>query len=251
MNVPRPTPALIVAMLALTVSLSTVSYAAITIPKKSVGAAQLKKNAVVAKKIKPGAVTNRKIKAGAITGDKVANNTLTGAHIDESTLVLPGSAVSIAGFNFEPRSDGTTVAYSGTGRVYKTAGGDWLAARVDLPQGAVITDVKVFVGDTGVANVSAELGRYGPGVPPSYALLAFNATTGTPGDTTLDLTPPLGPLAVVDNTQHTYQVLVHLGATTSETSLIGARVTYSQAPATARKASRMEIAPDGRSLAER
>ena len=47
-----PSPAMIVACLALTVALSGAGYAAVTLPRNSVGTVQLKKFAVAAKKIK-------------------------------------------------------------------------------------------------------------------------------------------------------------------------------------------------------
>src|SRR5829696_8101780 len=72
----RPSPSMVVALIALFVALGGVSYAAITLPANSVGARQLKKDAV----------TNAKIKAKAVTGAKVAANTLTGANIVESSL---------------------------------------------------------------------------------------------------------------------------------------------------------------------
>ena len=52
-----PSPAMIVACVALTVALSGAGYAAVTLPRNSVGTVQLKKFAVTAKKIKPGNVT--------------------------------------------------------------------------------------------------------------------------------------------------------------------------------------------------
>ena len=54
----RPSPALVIACLALTVALGGTGYAAITLPKNSVGTTQLKKNAVVSSKVK-----NRSLKA--------------------------------------------------------------------------------------------------------------------------------------------------------------------------------------------
>jgi hypothetical protein len=62
----RPSPAMIVACLALGIALGGTSYAAITLPRNSVGTKQLKKNAV--------------------TGPKVKNNSLTGADVLESKL---------------------------------------------------------------------------------------------------------------------------------------------------------------------
>jgi hypothetical protein len=77
-----PSPAMVVACLSLAVALSGVGYAAIKIPKNSVGTNQLKANAV--------------------TGPKVKANTLGGADINEASLqgvLKPGSAAggSLAG----------------------------------------------------------------------------------------------------------------------------------------------------------
>ena len=61
-----PSPAMVVACLALMMALGGTSYAAIRLPANSVGTKQLKK--------------------GAVTAVKVKSNTLTGKHINESTL---------------------------------------------------------------------------------------------------------------------------------------------------------------------
>jgi len=79
----RPSPALVVACLALLVALGGTGYAAFKLPAGSVGARQLKKNAVVNKKIAPSAVT----------GAKVKDDSLTGADVLESSLgKVPGAA---------------------------------------------------------------------------------------------------------------------------------------------------------------
>jgi hypothetical protein len=48
----RPSPALVVACLALLIALGGVSYAAVTLPRNSVGPAQLRNDAVTSKKVK-------------------------------------------------------------------------------------------------------------------------------------------------------------------------------------------------------
>jgi len=90
----RPTPAMVVACIALTVALGGTGYAAIKLPKNSVGAKQLKKNAVTNPKIKASAVTNAKIGASAVTGTKVANDSLTGADVNEATLAKVPAATT-------------------------------------------------------------------------------------------------------------------------------------------------------------
>ncbi len=54
----RITPSLVISVIALVVALGGVSYAAINIPKNSVGSKQLKKNSVTTKKLKKKAVTS-------------------------------------------------------------------------------------------------------------------------------------------------------------------------------------------------
>jgi hypothetical protein len=57
----RPSPAMIVAMLALFVSMGGTGYAVSTLPKRSVGPAQLRTNAVRSQHIKPGSITTAKL----------------------------------------------------------------------------------------------------------------------------------------------------------------------------------------------
>jgi hypothetical protein len=65
-RVGRPSPAMIVACIALTVALSGTSYAVTQLPPDSVGPMQLRDNAV----------TNAKIADGAVTSEKVRNRSL-------------------------------------------------------------------------------------------------------------------------------------------------------------------------------
>jgi hypothetical protein len=62
--------------MALFVALGGVSYAALTLPKGSVGTEQLKPQAVSTAKIKDGAITANKIRDGAVGGAKVDASTL-------------------------------------------------------------------------------------------------------------------------------------------------------------------------------
>jgi hypothetical protein len=62
----RPSPALVVACIALAVALGGTSYAAITLPKNSVGTKQLKKNAVTSPKVKNNAITGADVLEGSL-----------------------------------------------------------------------------------------------------------------------------------------------------------------------------------------
>lgn len=63
----RPSPAMIVAIVALVLSLGGTSYAAIVLPAGSVGTKQLKSNAVVGAKVKTGSLTIGDISPGSLS----------------------------------------------------------------------------------------------------------------------------------------------------------------------------------------
>jgi hypothetical protein len=73
---PRLTYANVMATIAVFVALGGASYAALKLPKNSVGAKQLKKNAVTTAKIKKQAVTGAKVKKGTLTGTQINASTL-------------------------------------------------------------------------------------------------------------------------------------------------------------------------------
>ena len=83
---PQLSYANIIATLALFIALGGTSYAALSLPKNSVGSKQLKKNAVTNTKISKGAVSRSKIRNDAVTSAQVKNNSLTGNDIDEATF---------------------------------------------------------------------------------------------------------------------------------------------------------------------
>ena len=68
----RPSPALVVACIALFIALGGTSYAVTQLPKNSVGTKQLKKNAVTSQKIKDGAIDQADLAAGVTTSLKGA-----------------------------------------------------------------------------------------------------------------------------------------------------------------------------------
>jgi hypothetical protein len=88
----RPSPAMVVASMALVISLGGVGYAA-----GLIGTSDIKNGAVTSPKLGPAAVRNPKIHDGAVTGAKVLDNSLTGNDIDESTLGQVPSAASLQG----------------------------------------------------------------------------------------------------------------------------------------------------------
>jgi hypothetical protein len=76
------------------------AYAAVALPKNSVGSKQIKKNAV----------TNAKIGKNAVTGAKVKNASLTGADINLATLPKVGSAANADNAGHAANADNATNA---------------------------------------------------------------------------------------------------------------------------------------------
>ena len=94
-----PSPAMIVACLALFVALGGTSYAATKLAANSVGSKQIKSNAVTAAKIKNGAITTAKLKDGAVTTAKLPDGAVTTAKLPDgavTTAKLPDGAVTTA-----------------------------------------------------------------------------------------------------------------------------------------------------------
>jgi hypothetical protein len=75
----RPSPAMVVAMLALFIALAGTSYAAIKLPANSVGSKQIKANAVVSSKIKDGSLTRKDFAASQLPAGAQGLQGLPGA----------------------------------------------------------------------------------------------------------------------------------------------------------------------------
>lgn len=73
----RPSAAIIISCAALFMSLGGASYAAVSIPRNSVGQAQLKNNSVSFKKIVPEAVGNKRLANNGVSNSKLANNSVS------------------------------------------------------------------------------------------------------------------------------------------------------------------------------
>jgi hypothetical protein len=119
----RPSPALVIAVIALCAALTGTAWAA------------LGKNSVGSKQLKSKAVTTGKIANNAVTGAKVASNTLTGADINLSQLGTVPSAS-----NAQSAQDARTVG----GHAAECPGGSTLIRGVcfDLALNPVVSGVK-------------------------------------------------------------------------------------------------------------
>ncbi len=76
----RPSPALVVSVIALSVALGGTSYAAIVLPANSVGTRQIKKNAVTGAKVKNGSLRKADFGAGQIPAGATGATGAAGAN---------------------------------------------------------------------------------------------------------------------------------------------------------------------------
>lgn len=84
----RPSPAMVVACLALLVALGGTSVAAVQqLGRNTVGTAQIRNNAVTTPKIANNAVTAAKIRDNAVVRRKIANNAVSSAQVQTGSLL--------------------------------------------------------------------------------------------------------------------------------------------------------------------
>jgi hypothetical protein len=117
----RLTYANVMSTVAVFVALGGGAYAALSVPRNSVGTQQLKNGAVSSAKLKSGAVTNNKLASGAVTALKVARNSLTGAQINAATL---GVVPSASHASTADSAANATAATNATNAVHANTAGD-------------------------------------------------------------------------------------------------------------------------------
>lgn len=181
-RIPRPSPALIVAIFALSLTMGGVSYAAAKLPRNSVGTPQLK--------------------VGAVTGWKVRNNTLTGADIREGTLKAAAGQRTYIGTDFRPADSGS--GFDADGMRLVPAGPDVFRLTLDLPQGSRLRAIEVFGNDGDSLMKWVVKLRKANAATGDYDLLTSGDTQGDGGLTSVIMN--LSPRLPVDNTQFTYVV---------------------------------------------
>lgn len=149
-----PSPAMIVACIALTVALGGTSYAAIKLPAASVGTKQLKK--------------------GAVTGVKVKRNTITGTQIVESTLSKVPSALNADSADSADSADISRLDYrQSAASAIPTSGHVRVAASCDAGTFALGGGAKVSNPDIALVLDSNPVGKT------AWEATAFASMTGT------------------------------------------------------------------------
>jgi hypothetical protein len=97
-----------VGYLALFVALGGTSYAAVNLPKNSVGTKQLKTGAVTTKKLARSAVSSSKIAPNSVSSSKLADNSVGGAKVADGSLTASDINTATLPFPNPPRG-GTTL----------------------------------------------------------------------------------------------------------------------------------------------
>lgn len=122
------TPSLLISLLALFVATSGASYAALQIPKQSVGTPQLKTDAVGTKKIKAAAITTKKLRTDSVGTKKVKDGSLLAS--DFAPGELPGQT-----YRYEREGGLLSLDYA-AGAIFSTeslpAGSYIIMSRVNL-----------------------------------------------------------------------------------------------------------------------
>lgn len=94
----RPSPALVIAVVALFVSLGGFSYAA----ADRIGTRQIANGAVTAKKLHKGAVKTKKIHNSAVTAQKIANGAVSAFKTAPTIVKVWTAGLPVAGVNVAP-----------------------------------------------------------------------------------------------------------------------------------------------------
>jgi hypothetical protein len=114
-----PSPALVIALIALFVALGGSSYAAInSLPKNSVGSKQLKNNAVTGSKIKNGAVTAGKINTSGLTVPNATHATSSDSATNATNATHATSATTATSATSATNATNAAVAASLKGVQY-------------------------------------------------------------------------------------------------------------------------------------
>jgi hypothetical protein len=135
----RPTPAMVVALIALVIALGGTSYAAIKLPSNSVGTRQLKANAVTSSKIKDRSLKSTDLAAGVLSHGPKGDQGSPGAQGDPGAPGVRGP------------SDGFFVASAAPGGFPNNTGTAQYGPSLDLPDGSYL----VFARATFTNNTDA------------------------------------------------------------------------------------------------
>lgn len=201
MRIAIPSPAALVAVLALCLATGGVGYAAGSLPKNSVGSKQ--------------------VKNGALTGKDLKNNSITGADIDERSLsnpVKPGS-VLLTGYDFQPRASSYVFDGAGDGGIFSATSNASFTAPLAVPRGATVSAITVFLLDNGPSDIDVFVGR----LSPSTGTVDYSSAFSSNGQAGSVRPLAVSALPVVAATTQSIIVYLPVG---QAYQLYGARIDY-------------------------
>jgi hypothetical protein len=182
LHIRRPSPSMVVALIALVVALAGTAYAAVHLPKGSVGARQLKKSSVTKKKIRKNAVTRPKVHKNAITGIKVKDRSILGKDIRLNSLgKVPSASVADTATTLAPLEPLHLVGAAGEPQFEEEAGNVGL-----VTEGALSQPVGFYKDHDGIVHLEgfAKTGKDGfiftlpPGYRPASGITQIFETPG-------------------------------------------------------------------------
>jgi hypothetical protein len=127
----RPSPAMVVACIALIVALGGTGYAATQLPPKSVGQKQLRNGSVGNLQLRDKAVTAGKLHKDAVTGNAIQNGAVKSADLAKGILpAAASSAHQVSGDPIAPGAVGAATASCDPGQRATGGGGGFAGPAV-------------------------------------------------------------------------------------------------------------------------
>jgi hypothetical protein len=162
----RPSPALVISLVALFVSIGGIGYAATTITGKNV-----KNSSLTGKDVKNSSLTGSDVKNSSLSGKDIKNNSLTGSDVSESKLGKVPSAGTADTAGSAAISKVQIVTATGTA---PTDGSSSATATANCPAGT-----KVVGGGGQVVDPQTEfVNDMWPSSPTAYTVRAFGGSGG-------------------------------------------------------------------------
>jgi hypothetical protein len=260
MRMRRPSPATVVALVALMLSAGGTVTAGVLVTS-----ADIRDNTIRSADIHDEALNSRDVGNGAVGGVDVANNSLTGADVQESSLGRVPVANRLDGLDstqFVRKTDPRTGHFSCAGIAFESSSDEadytldialkfgegpvpaLFRCSATIPDGARVTEVSFSVKDTHASednecsmwrtNMTTAIGT-------EVAMADELTTTGAPADVRLiDTTIER---AVIDNNRYSYFLQCWVG-TDDATGLYGAIVTYTTTAGQAAGRPAVEVSTD-------
>lgn len=148
-----PGPALVISLVALFVALGGTGYAALRLPRNSVGTIQIRNGAVIAPKIRDGTIVGAKLRNGTVTAGKINVKGLSvpnATHATEAVTAMTAATASTA----TTATSATSASTATTAGTATTALSPGTLASGKTETGVYSVDFQAQAGDSGSAAIS-------------------------------------------------------------------------------------------------